>query len=107
MEADGVLEFIVKYEKNSFNAKVRRKQFNEIDFLCFLGGSLGLFAGFSMISFVECFYWTFIRRCRKMTAVVHPLEIQIEKNENFIDEFFKSSSIHGFGYFVDSNFCDK
>ena len=37
-----------------------------VDFIASLGGLFGLFLGFSIISFIELFYWVVIRMSRNM-----------------------------------------
>jgi len=76
--------------------------------LSFVGGILGLFAGFSALSFIELIYWfairVFIKKFTKIDSKVYPLEDDQMKKSKFaeIREFIKSylseSSIHGFGY---------
>lgn len=102
--------FKVAFNSETVNKRVRRKQFNEVDFLSFVGGILGLFAGFSALSFVELIYWLIVRnftkKCNKMTAKVHP-ESSSQSEGNLMKIYFESSSIHSFAYFINSNFADK
>ena len=39
---------------------------NPVDFIASLGGLFGLFLGFSIVSFVEIFYWILVRGSRTM-----------------------------------------
>ena len=95
----------IKFKNNVFNQLVRKQQFDKLDFLSFVGGILGLFAGFSALSFVELIYWFTIRvlivNCKKIDKKVHPIEVIAKKDSKIariFDSFlsyFNESSIHG------------
>jgi hypothetical protein len=98
--------------KNYHNELIRKKQFNEVDFLSFVGGLLGLFAGFSALSFIEAIYWTFgcvvswIVRFKKNSvrpSVTEQDQTDENRQKNLIKEFFSESSIHGFAYIFTTN----
>lgn len=55
-----------KYKKSTYNPLVRKKQFDIVDFLSFLGGTMGLLMGFSVLSFFEMIYWLGIRTLMKI-----------------------------------------
>ena len=42
----------------------RNIRMGPVDFIASLGGLFGLFLGFSIISFVEIIYWSFVRGSR-------------------------------------------
>lgn len=93
-------------------------QFDYVDFLSFVGGLLGFFAGFSALSLVELIYWFAIKAFAhavhyKVTKNrVEPLEMDGTDDENkhrfeIIVEYFQSSSIHGLNYFTNTNYAEK
>jgi hypothetical protein len=103
----------VKYRRNTFSKLIRKKQFDEIDFLSFVGGLLGLFAGFSSLSAVELLYWfvvsIFTKNCNQKTAIVHvqpfrPIEM---RKSNILDDFIGSSSVHGLSYLKNTNLANR
>ena len=104
----------VRFIENLYSQFIRRKQFNEVDFLSFVGGLLGLFAGFSALSFIELIYWFLIRIALKFikrkSTKVFPIQRNIEdiqRKFRFLKEYFKNSSIHGVNYFADAKLFDK
>jgi hypothetical protein len=94
-----------KFKNNAFNQLIRKQQFDTLDFLSFVGGILGLFAGFSALSFVELIYWFTIRavigNCKKIDTKVYPIDVIAERKSKIarvFDSFlsyFNESSIHG------------
>ncbi|KAG5673213.1 hypothetical protein PVAND_003277 [Polypedilum vanderplanki] len=98
----------IKYKNSLIDEIVRKRQFNEVDFLSFVGGLLNLFAGFSALSFIEILYWAFAARIYdklkiKNTSLVYPLGTQFsfktsKKFTNVPQKFFKNSSAHGLLY---------
>ncbi|KAG5671285.1 hypothetical protein PVAND_001490 [Polypedilum vanderplanki] len=109
---DGMLytDSLIKYKSIFINKFLRKKQFNEIDFLSFVGGLLGLFAGFSVLSTVEIFFWLFKKIFGSKSNVVQPLS---ESQKDFLNkfntlgDFLNNSSIHGVNYLTQSNFKYK
>ncbi|KAG5667483.1 hypothetical protein PVAND_015463 [Polypedilum vanderplanki] len=104
-------QMTMKYRQDFVSKFVRRKQFDEIDFFSFVGGLLGLFAGFSALSAVEIFYWfilkIFTKDCNRRSTVVYPFkEIEVRKS-NIFEDFFSNSSIHGLSYLKDTNLIEK
>jgi hypothetical protein len=82
--------------------------------LSFVGGLLGLFAGFSALSFIELIYWFPIRMTLKLinrrSTKVFPFHGNFEKIQRkfkFLFDYFENSSIHGVNYFADSKLFDK
>jgi hypothetical protein len=113
--ANAYAAYVTGTIKNSqYNELVRKKQFNEVDFLSFIGGLLGLFAGFSSLSFVEILYWMLKKIISSFrTKKIHPIIIvshgEIENNalnqkqENVMLQYFNDSSIHGVNYLSNTN----
>ena len=104
----------VKFIENLYSQYIRRKQFNEVDFLSFVGGLLGLFAGFSALSFIELIYWFPIRLIaeffKRTPTRVFPFNQVLRRNQRkvqFLLEFLENSSIHGANYFRDTKLFDK
>jgi hypothetical protein len=94
---------------------VKKRQFNEIDFLSFVGGLLGLFAGFSVMSLIELIYWLgsscLSMIFKKRTAVVVPVDAGHNRNmgriEKFVKDYFNETSVHGLDYFANSTLIGK
>jgi len=105
--------FRMHYKNNVFNHLVRKKQFNELDFLSFVGGILGLFAGFSALSFVELIYWftirVFIKNCRSTRIVPYPVEENVQNNSKKLKDrdcltsYFNESSVHGLNHVFETS----
>lgn len=97
--------FQLQYKMSEVYNVVRKEQFDALDFLSFVGGILGLFAGFSALSFIELIYWfTFRIFIENKSSRVNP-NIKIQKNLakfeifcEFFKSYFKTSSIHGLKY---------
>jgi hypothetical protein len=99
---------MTQYKSNEVNQFIRKKQFTAVDFLSFVGGILGLFAGFSALSFVELIYWfvirVFVRKFTKGDTRIHPIEedrvnrTKIVEISEFLQSYLSESSIHGLGY---------
>ena len=90
---------------NEITKQVRKRQFNWLDFFSYVGGILGLFAGFSALSFVEIIYWftirVMIKKISRKDTRVYPLmtaegsNIKCLKFIEFLQSFLSESSIHG------------
>ena len=50
-----------RFKENEFTPLKRVRQFTIFDFLSYIGGLLGLFAGISVLSFFEVFYFFTLR----------------------------------------------
>ena len=100
--------FQLLYKGNELNQLIRKKQFNLVDFMSFVGGILGLFAGFSALSFVELIYWftirVFITSYKKVDSRVYSISGTQDENpklarvKKFLKSYFTESSVHGLGY---------
>ena len=98
----------IKFKSNVFNQLVRKQQFDKLDFLSFVGGILGLFAGFSALSFIELIYWftirAFIENLDKNSTKVYPftkefeVESKFDKIKKSLSSYFSNSSIHGLSH---------
>ena len=93
--------FNLNYKNDVVNQLVRKKQFDEFDFLSFVGGILGLFAGFSALSLVELIYWFTIRIVfSKFNIKVLPSSsrnfAKLYKVKDYVETYLNESSIHGF-----------
>lgn len=114
----------VSFKKTLFNQSIRKKNFIVLDFLSFVGGFLGLFAGFSVLSFVEMVYWIFGQMCKLLirqkipqTSIIKVKSIITEKSEfrlvkqagleNLIPTFFNESSVHGFNFIFNSTILES
>jgi hypothetical protein len=105
------------YKKDALNQLVRKKHFNELDFLSYVGGILGLLAGFSALSFVELIYWftirVFIENVNNVDIKVYPFEdIPQNRRENsrikeIFKNYFNESSIHGLKYIFSFSRLDR
>jgi Amiloride-sensitive sodium channel len=56
-----LLTITFKFKDTTFLPMTRYEEFGIRDFLCFIGGLLGLFAGISVLSLVELFYFFTLR----------------------------------------------
>jgi hypothetical protein len=84
---------------------VLQQQLSTLDFVCYCGGSLGLFLGFSTLSAFEIVYYFTLRiLCLKtQRKKVNCAEIERIKERNHFIEVIESSSIHGFNQTVRKN----
>lgn len=118
-------ELSVRFKESEFYALRRRKHYTETDIFSFVGGLLGdvltkitinscqlflvlflgLFLGFSVLSFVEIIYHFTFRICFKAKPTI---EVQMHDNVSLIqrlntifNDYLGNSSIHGFNYVAD------
>jgi hypothetical protein len=112
------LDVKITFGGDKVNNLIRKQQFNELDFLSYIGGLLGLFAGFSVLSFAELVYWFSIRVClekmRRVSSKVVPLiripalrSTKIDTFRNYIKNYLQESSIHGLSYLSDGQFIQR
>jgi hypothetical protein len=87
----------------------KKKSQTIVEYLSFVGGILGLFAGFSFITVAEVLYYfivyPLIQRSKTRDSKVYPFNDQINTTESgqlMLSRFFKkaleSSSIHTFSH---------
>ncbi|CAO1403765.1 unnamed protein product [Diamesa tonsa] len=111
------VEIIIKFQKNEFFSVIRKKQFSKTDFISYCGGILGLFAGISVLSFIELIYYFTIRvvgdwKRSKVVPIANIESLQsfpkqaenkiMKTLKTYTLKYFKGTSIHGFNYSVDS-----
>jgi hypothetical protein len=92
----------------------KRVQMNSVELLSFIGGLLGLFAGFSFISLVEFVYIFFLKflcferlprfnpKCCKNTVEPVGGTSRAKAFRSYIMFYMKESSVHSFN-FISSN----
>ncbi|CAG9811156.1 unnamed protein product [Chironomus riparius] len=100
--------FRLQYKEDVFPRLIRKTQFTIVDFLAFVGGILGLFAGISILSFVELIYWFTVRviilNVKRIDTKVYSMSrvrerVQgLTKIKKFTQSYLRQSSIHGLGY---------
>ena len=73
--------------------------------------TLGLIAGFSVLSFVEVIYWFTIRiildKFNRISTKVFPFNEEVSvlvKTKKHVVSYMKESSIHGLGLIAGSNY---
>lgn len=106
---------IVQFEKDEFYPSIKQRQFTGINFLSYIGGTLGLFAGFSVLTVFELLIYFLVRFClnllktRSKMFKVHPKKsipaVKIKKHLKFPSllktplkfgrSYLENSSIHG------------
>lgn len=101
----------IAYDVDSVFALRKKRSYGLVEIFSFVGGILGLFAGFSVISGFEVLYYFVIYSCfkrRKKLDIlrVYPIEnyeFVESKNDNFGSKFWKflqeilnNSSVHSF-----------
>jgi len=109
--------FRCQYKEDVFTKLIRKKQFTVVDFWAFIGGILGLFTGFSALSFVELIYWFTIRvsvvNWKKSNTKVHPInktqvkDSNLSKIKKFSQSYLSESSIHGLGYVSEFSWINR
>jgi Amiloride-sensitive sodium channel len=90
-------EMTFQFKSESFNPLILKRQFTELDFISYTGGALGLFLGFSVLSFIEIIYYFTIRICFEKYRLrrVGVLGHSDISGSNLIKDYLSSSSIHG------------
>ncbi|KAG5668268.1 hypothetical protein PVAND_016215 [Polypedilum vanderplanki] len=89
----------VGFREPYFYPYILKRQFTELDFVSYIGGALGLFLGFSILSFVEIFYYFTIRIAfefiRSKKKVSNMAITENSRKENELNFYLANSSIHG------------
>lgn len=101
--------FYVNFRNQLYNQLIRKKQFDEIDFISYCGGLLGLLTGFSLLSAFELIYWMILKIFTKLgnsSTRVYPMKKE-EKKEKLLLEFLENSSVHGVNYFTKENKIER
>lgn len=106
---------VVGFTSNEFYPTIKERQFTEIDFVSYLGGTLGLFAGFSVLTAFEvlshiilpfCSNWLKRKRRPKVFPMLRPLQAKIKTRRSkfrriiavaskFCYSYVENSSLHG------------
>jgi Amiloride-sensitive sodium channel len=93
----------VYFNSFEFFPHILQQQFTLIDFISYTGGALGLFLGFSVLSFVEILYYFSVRVvCFRLTkrkvsssGKMDGKKSKADKSRKFLLSFYQNSSIHG------------
>jgi Amiloride-sensitive sodium channel len=97
-------EAFVRFKVDSFLPLKRRVQFSRLEIVSFIGGLLGLFTGFSLLSFSEVFYFFLIQPFLKFLKrnQVEPLNSNKRSwwRQNILVTYLVESSIRSFNYIV-------
>lgn len=113
----------VNFQKYEFNPTVKQRQFTGIHFLSYIGGTLGLFAGFSLLTvfellshFVVRAFLGWIERKRILKKVQPIARLRLVEYEKLskLPKFFKTplsfchsyvvnSSVHGINHASQKN----
>lgn len=99
--------FSIRFSATEFFSTVRRKHFTQIEIFAFVGGLLGLFLGFSVLSFAEIIYFIIFESLKKIrTRKVSPNQGVISNERiglvlGYWLSFMKNSSVHSFMYIAD------
>jgi hypothetical protein len=105
----------VFFKENEFPIIQLQRKFTELDFLSYIGGTLGLFAGFSFLTILELlFYFTFRPAVRKVKCKsrVAPLQAWtqeasprnnkalklVRKSTSYFYHYMEESSLHGLNH---------
>lgn len=103
--------FSIRFSAAEFYPTIRRKHFTQIEIFSFVGGLLGLFLGFSVLSFAEIIYFIAFGlmgkvKKRRVSPVVG-ITLAPRTNgavtliQGFCLNYMKTSSIHSFIYIAD------
>lgn len=107
----------VEFKKDEFYPTIKQRQFTEIDFLSYIGGTLGLFAGFSVLTVFELFSFFALRCGFDMIAKVGRKKVQpitvltvrkyrmpsktsklLKNVRKFVYSYVENSSVHGISH---------
>jgi hypothetical protein len=101
-----ISEIYVIFKESQFFPFILKQQFTVLDFVAYTGGALGLFLGFSVVSFAEIvYYFNFrpISDCKRKNKIRSENQTPKTKKSaalGFLFEFFDHSSIHGMNQIV-------
>lgn len=109
----------MKFSKNEFHPTIKQRQFTGINFLSYIGGTLGLFAGFSFLTIFELLIYFGLRSSlsfietkrrqkkvqptkkvvianskRKLTKIASFLKVLLTFGQSYVEE----TSIHGINH---------
>ena len=100
-----VISVIANFKDDSFYPQIKRKYFTMIDWFSFVGGILGLFFGFSILSAVEIIFhfWMMIFGRKYEAEAESRNHMKLKKFQEYFKEFLRNSSIHSFQYLSKSD----
>lgn len=109
-----ISSIIVEFGKDEFYPTIKQRQFTGTDFLAYIGGTLGLFAGFSVLTVFELLTFFVLRCCLDFTekancGKVQPIEVKpvrkyripsktsnlLKAVRKFAYSYVENSSVHG------------
>jgi ABC-type Fe3+-siderophore transport system permease subunit len=99
-------EILVNFKNSQFYPLILQQQFTVLDFVSYIGGALGLFLGFSVLSFFEILYYFSIRivlsfkQNQKVESEVRVIDHKSSIIYQFCFDFFENSSIHGMNQII-------
>jgi Amiloride-sensitive sodium channel len=107
-------DLLLRFKESEFYPLFRRRHFTEIDIFSFVGGLLGLFLGFSVLSMVEILYFCVIKVCFKKTSQAYESSNMswtthgagfncLQFRCRFIVDYMRESSVHGLAYIADKS----
>jgi hypothetical protein len=91
-------QLMIFFKLPEFFPKILQQQLSKLDFISYCGGSLGLFLGFSALSFVELLYYFSLKIIfdQKRKTKVQTLSGTPEQpKKNYLAVFLDNSSVHG------------
>lgn len=102
-------QIIVNFMSREFYPFILTQQFTMLDFVSYTGGALGLFLGFSVLSFIEIIYYFSLRLALDAKSRIRVAGLtQIAKGKRsfvsqYLHDFLEKSSIHGMNQIVMKN----
>lgn len=110
------VEFKVRFRPGDHFPIVRRQHFTVTEIFAFIGGLLGLFLGFSVVSFAEVVNVMLQPLLKMFSSVISFSPIRFfqktnrffkafDKIKSYIGFFLKKSSIHSFNFMANSSNC--
>jgi hypothetical protein len=97
-----VWQTIIKFSEDQVLPVGRRKQLTVVGFLSLVGGFLGLFAGFSVLSGFDLLYFFIIEPLTKRNGARVQSEAVERRPVTYVNDYLGSSSIHGFSHIGNS-----
>ena len=100
----GITKLTVDFKADSFYPQIRKKYFTMIDWFSFVGGILGLFFGFSILSAFEVVFHVWMLIFDRKSLVHDQVRTRLKGDmplrqfQAYLREFLKNSSIHSFQY---------
>lgn len=112
----------MEFKSNGFYPTIKERQFTGIDFVSYLGGTLGLFAGFSVLTVFELFSHIIVPFCSKLIRKKRRVKVftfrpvllsrKIRRSKvpriitvpsKFCYSYVKNSSLHGISHASQEN----